>query len=126
MTVEYHPACSKSWREFGTITMRKHQGLTCPSVLSRLRDYPKPPLIMKRHRLTLSIAIALSVVSAEAQQIVGYVSEVFAAGDNLFQNAFQNPNNFLSSLITSAPVGTTVSLWKTSANVWSPVSLYDG
>lgn len=86
---------------------------------------------MKFIRLTTALAVLFcSTASLFAQSnvfsfnIVGYVNTSFRIGDNLFGNPLQYTNNALSYLIPTAPDGTTVSLWNSVGNTYSPVSTF--
>lgn len=56
--------------------------------------------------------------------VVGYVNTSFRVGDNLFGNPLQFTNHSLSSIISTAPEGTTVSLWNSVGNSYGPVSTF--
>ena len=67
---------------------------------------------MKTKNLVLTTVAALLLGYGNAQaNIVGYVNTPFQPGANWFGNPLLNTNNLLSTLIPSAPDGTTVSFW---------------
>jgi len=72
-----------------------------------------------------TISLLLLVAHPTRGNIIGYVNYQFYPGDNLFHNCLLNTDNHLSTLFTSAPGGTTVSLWDTTANAYGPISTYD-
>src|SRR6476660_6651660 len=76
------------------------------------------------------VVVGLLPCGAKSQvsQIVGYAQIPFAPGNNLFVDPFQDQlsPNLLSSIIPSAPAGTTVSLWDASLNTWGLTSQFDG
>jgi hypothetical protein len=89
---------------------------------------------MKSMGRLLSIgAIAMAVVNASAQtnvyslNVVGYANIGFGQGDNWIGNPLDNTPNTLSNLfIGGAPVGTTISLWNSTLDLFTLASTFDG
>ncbi len=88
---------------------------------------------MKIKPFLLSLLAGFASLQAPAQSnvtsinIVGYVNIPFRPGDNLFGNPLQGQtNNLLSSIIPTAPVGTTVSLWNSTAHQFTTTSTFQG
>jgi hypothetical protein len=77
-------------------------------------------------RLLAIAVIAIPVFSARSSaNVVGYVNRPMLAGDNLFVNPLATGSNTLQNIFgTSAPVGTTVSLWNPAINLFDQVSVF--
>ena len=69
---------------------------------------------MKRAEVLLLIGV-LTLLRAEARAAIGYVNVAFEPGDNWFGNPLQYTNQ-LDLLIPTAPDGSTVSLWDSTAD----------
>jgi hypothetical protein len=80
---------------------------------------------MKMIRRWLGVLTLLATVCG-LRAAVGYVNFTFEPGDNLFGNPLYNPPHLLSSLITSAPTGTTVSLWNSTSRAFTTTSTWNG
>ena len=87
---------------------------------------------LKQLFLPIACAAAMAASNAGAQpsvssiNIVGYVNTVFQPGNNWFGNPLDDTANDLNTIIPTAPTGTTVSLWNTTANTYTPVSTFTG
>jgi hypothetical protein len=87
---------------------------------------------MKLKHVLLPIASALTMAAATAAaqvystNTVGYVNTLFHPGYNWFGNPFDAANNSLSALIATAPEGTTVSLWNSTLNLYTPTAAFTG
>jgi hypothetical protein len=85
---------------------------------------------LKQLLLPIGSALAMGAVTAGAQgwsmNVVGYVNGTFQPGDTWFGNPLDDPPNTLSILIPTAPTGTTVSLWNSTLNQYTPVSTFTG
>ena len=72
----------------------------------------------------------LAAATAPAQvyntNIVGYGNTTFQPGYNWFGNPLDAPPNMLSALIPTAPNGTTVSLWSSTLNLFTPTVTFTG
>jgi hypothetical protein len=78
---------------------------------------------MNRKCLCLAVAFLTSLTS-HGSNIVGYVNLTFQPGANWFANPLLADSDSLSSLIPSAPDGTTVSLWDPSADQFNTTSTF--
>jgi hypothetical protein len=84
----------------------------------------------KLHGLAALVALSFAAESATAQvysqNIVGYVNTVFNVGDTLFENplATQNNSDTLANLFSTAPDGTTISLWDATTASFDATSEY--
>jgi hypothetical protein len=89
---------------------------------------------MKLKQLFLPIACAAAMAAANAGaqsgdhplNVVGYVNTIFQPGYNWFGNPLDDNTNDLNTVIPTAPSGTTVSLWNTTASHYTPVSTFNG
>lgn len=72
------------------------------------------------------LAVFLSLTTASAQNIVGYINRPFLPGENLFGNPLTQPTNTLNFLIPLAPDGTTVSLWNSLTLAFDTTSVFSG
>jgi len=87
---------------------------------------------MKRNYLplTLTVALGLSAVSVGAQSgvssgdVLGYLNQTFQPGANWLENPFSESSPTLSTLIPTAPDGTTVSLWNAGLNQFGPAATF--
>jgi hypothetical protein len=77
-------------------------------------------------------ALAAAVLSARAQtniysiNVVGYANIVFQQGNNWIGNPLDNAPDTLSTVLSNAPVGTTVSLWNSTVDQFTPSSTFNG
>ncbi len=83
-------------------------------------------IIMNRKFLGLAFAVLASVIQSAHANIVGYVNLTFQTGANWFANPLNAGNDSLSSIMPTAPDGTTVSLWNTAANQFTTTSTFSG
>jgi hypothetical protein len=81
---------------------------------------------MKAKNLLFTTFAAMILSSGVAANFVGYANLQFQPGDNWFGNPLGAGANSLSSLITIAPAGTTVSLWNSAANQYLPTVTWNG
>jgi hypothetical protein len=79
-------------------------------------------------RLLVVAALFLAVQPSRAnvftENVVGYYTYPFYAGDNLFHNGLVRDTNTLSVLIPTAPENTTVSLWNAALTAYDATSTF--
>jgi hypothetical protein len=78
---------------------------------------------MKRAEVLVLIGV-LTLLRAEARAVIGYVNVAFEPGDNWFGNPLQYTNQ-LDLLIPTAPDGSTVSLWDSTADRFDSTATFD-
>lgn len=83
---------------------------------------------MKRICSWISLgALMVSTLAVSGQtslNIVGYVSSIFRPGNTWFGNPLDYGTNLLRLVIPTAPEGTTVSLWSSTLNAYTPTATY--
>jgi|WetSurMetagenome_2_1015567.scaffolds.fasta_scaffold222425_1 hypothetical protein len=81
------------------------------------------------HLSVIGFIVSMTVATASAQvyssNIVGYVNTVLQSGYNWIGNPLDNPPNQLSALVPTAPDGTTVSLWNSTLNLFTPTVTFN-
>jgi hypothetical protein len=86
-------------------------------------------MFMNGKRLCLAFAVLASLIRPAQATIVGYVNTTFQTGANWFANPLLNNggggDDSLSSIMPTAPDGTTVSLWNPTANQFTTFSTFD-
>jgi hypothetical protein len=82
---------------------------------------------MKPRTLVFTAIAAMVLMGGTAKaNIVGYVNTAFQPGDNWFGNPLSYTNDLLSSIVPNAPTGTTVSLWNSAGNQFTPSATWNG
>jgi len=81
---------------------------------------------MKFKRLLFATIAALALMPVSTPAPVGYYNYAFQPGNNWFGNQLNNTPNDLDTLISSAPTGTTVSLWNPTSDSFGQTSTWNG
>lgn len=79
-----------------------------------------------KSRIYLLVNAGLLLAASPLHAVVGYVNVSFNPGYTLFENPLQNTDNHLSAVMPTAPDGTVVSLWNSSAATYGQSLTYDG
>jgi hypothetical protein len=85
-----------------------------------------------RTKILLSVAIvAAGIAAADAQQVysvnaVGYVNVSIVPGYNLLNNPLDGTNNMVSTIIPTAPDGTSLLTWNAAAQDFNQADVYLG